>query len=61
MPAKITIIYSRDWDEYRVPSAGFRDLDCGLDETYFTNDKEDAINTAKAIFGQDVEITFRRI
>lgn len=52
-PISITIIKNED-DEYRVP---------GLDRTeaqaYYTDDKDDAIKTTRAIYGPDVKIKFR--
>jgi hypothetical protein len=43
-----TILITRDADdEYRVPSKDGREAGA-----YYTNDKEDALATAKAIWGQ---------
>lgn len=49
---KITI-RKNDYDEYEVPTPS-------ADELYFTDDKDDAIGTAKLILGDDVEIRFAK-
>lgn len=51
---KVVIIYSLEWAEYRVPG-----LDNTEEQIYFTDDKEDALDTAKAIFGANADITFQ--
>ena len=48
---KIIIRYDESYDEYRVPGPDGTD-----EQIYFTSDEEDAIDTAKVIFGKDVEI-----
>ena len=54
MAASITITYSLAWAEYRVPGpAGTEAQAC------YTDDREDAVDTAKAIYGFDVVITWQ--
>jgi hypothetical protein len=50
---KVTI-KKNDYDEYELPT------EVGTEAIYYTDDKDDAIGTAKLILGDDVEITFRR-
>lgn len=58
---KVTI-RKNDYDEYELPTQ-FRDRGslpkkpCAI---YYTDDKDDAIGTAKMILGADVECTFKR-
>lgn len=47
------VILKNDYDEYQVPE---RD-----GEFYFTDDRDDAIGTACAIYGANVKVTFRRV
>lgn len=54
--AKITIRFNRDYNEYRVPGKVNNEA-----QAYYTDDKEDAIDTAKLIHGEDVKITFRNV
>lgn len=49
---KITI-RRNEFDEYEVPTPD-------VDHIYYTDDKDDAIGTAIAFHGTDVEITHRR-
>ena len=53
---RVIIVYSLAWAEYQVPGP-----DNTEDQIYFTDDKEDAIDTAKAIFGTDIEIEFQDV
>lgn len=53
---KITIKYHRGYDEYRVPSPDGSEAGAA-----YTNDKQDAIGTAKAMHGDHVAITFRKV
>jgi len=46
MPANITITYSLDWAEYRVPGPAGTEA-----QAYYTDDREDAEDTAKAVYG----------
>lgn len=50
--ANVTTIRINDFDEYEVPDGS---------DTYYTDDREDAIATARVIHGADVKITFRRV
>jgi len=43
-------------NEYRVPGITNREA-----EAYYTDDKEDAVNTAKAIHGENITVTFKRV
>ena len=45
-----------DGEEYRVPGQDRR----SEDQAYYTNDQEDAIDTARAIHGEHVTVHFRR-
>jgi hypothetical protein len=63
MPAKkqtdkktIVIKKSTVYNEYRVP--GKKDMEASA---YYTDDKEDAIATAKAEHGKDIIIKFRSV
>jgi len=60
MPYKIVIKYSKTWEEYMVPGIADGKPSYIEDHIYYTDDKEDAIGTAKAIFGNNVDITFIR-
>jgi hypothetical protein len=55
MSKSITIIYNKYYSEYNVPNT------IKTDNGYFTDDKDDAIATAKAIHGVDVIIKFKTI
>lgn len=50
------IIIRFDGDEYRVPGPDRTEA-----QARYTNDREDAIGTAKMVFGPDVKITFKRV
>ena len=52
----ITIIYRPEWDEYEVP-----DKTKSLQSGYFTDDKEDATDTARTIYGNDIVIKFKTV
>ncbi len=54
MPTSITITYSPEYYEFRVPGPAGTEA-----QAYYTDDKEDAEDTAKAVFGSDVVITWR--
>lgn len=51
-----TIWIKYDGEEYKVPGPDHRDQ-----SDYFTDDKEDAIGTAKAMHGDDIIIKFKRV
>jgi hypothetical protein len=51
---RITITRLVDWGEFRVPGPDGTEA-----QAYYTDDREDAIGTARAIYGPDVRITFR--
>lgn len=50
---RVIIKYDQQWGEYQVPT--------GAGNYYYTDDREDAIETARAIFGDAVKIGFRRV
>lgn len=52
----IVITYSDEYNEYRVPGP-----DATEAQAYYTDDKEDAVDTAKAIFGAAVGIEFQDV
>ena len=53
----VTIKKLADWgDEYRVPSPDGTEAGA-----YYTDDKEDAINTARVMHGDDIVILFRTV
>jgi len=56
MNAQITIQYNIDNNEYRVP--GIVPTEAAA---IYTDDKQDAIDTARLIYGDDVTIKIRRI
>lgn len=57
MTAKtITIIKNLNYNEYRVPGKKGTEA-----SAYYTDDKEDAIATAKAEHGKNVVIKFRSV
>jgi hypothetical protein len=53
----VRIKYKKECNEYRVPTgSGLRH---NAEATaYYTDDKNDAINTARAVYGQEVQIKF---
>ena len=52
----VTIKYIRDYDEYRVPGAN------GKESTaYYTNDKQDALGTARLTYGPETSFRFRSV
>ena len=51
-----TVIVTVEDGEYRVPGPQQTEA-----QAYYTDDKQDAIGTAKAIYGQQVAIKFRRL
>lgn len=51
-PNKITI--TKTDDEFRVPGPGKTES-----SAYYTDDREDAIGTARAMWGKDVQFSFR--
>lgn len=52
----ITITKNLNYGEYRVPGKKGTEAD-----SYYTDDKEDAIETAKAIHGKTAIIKFRSV
>lgn len=49
-------IKKNDYDEYEVPTViGVT----GADQIYFASDRDDALDTARHIHGQNVKVTFR--
>jgi len=58
---EITIKYSREWNEYQVPGLVSGKPSYVDKYVYHTDDKEDAEDTAKHIFGKDVVIKHRRV
>ena len=54
MATKITVRFD-DSGEHRVPGPEKTEA-----QAYYTDDRDDAIWTARSIFGRDVEIKFRR-
>ncbi len=55
MTKRICITFDPDWDEY-----SFNSGDGSEAQRYRTPDKDDAIGTARAVYGADVVITHRR-
>lgn len=54
--SKVVVIHHHpEYDEYRVPNPGEKGKGAG----YFTNDKQDAEDTARAIHGKDITIKHR--
>lgn len=51
----VWIVHDVGWDEYRVPGKNPKNPK----QVYHTEDKRDAITTARAIHGKDVEIRFK--
>lgn len=51
--ARITIRF--DGEEYRVPGPNGTE-----EQAYYTNDKDDAIGTARLVFGPDVVTKIKR-
>lgn len=58
---EVTIKYSREWNEYGVPGLVSGKPSYEDRYVYYTDDKEDAEDTAKTIFGKDVVIKHRRV
>ncbi len=56
MTKRITIKYDTGWEQYVVPGPDGTEA-----QTYFTDDKQDAEDTCRAIYGADVQITHRRV
>lgn len=58
---EITITYSRQWKEYKVPGLSMdgSEVVYSDEKCYFTPDKEDAEGTAVSIFGQEVIINYK--
>ncbi len=52
----IVVTYCLEYAEYRVPGP-----DATEAQAYYTQDKDDAIDTAKAIFGANVKIEFQDV
>jgi hypothetical protein len=52
----ITITKNVNYNEYRVPGKKGTEA-----SAYYTDDKEDAINTAKAEHGKNITIKFRSV
>ena len=50
------IVIRFDGEEYRVPGPEGTEA-----QAHYTDDREDAIGTAKVVFGSDVTISFRRV
>lgn len=51
MATAIVIKYDADWNEYKVPVSA--------DTYYHTDDRDDAISTARGIYGDRVKIAVR--
>ena len=51
----VTIAYNPDYDEYRVPAPDGRE-----EGAYYTNWKDDAVDTAKVMYGGAPTIRFKR-
>lgn len=51
----VTIQYDADWGEFVVLHPD------NADANYHTDDKQDAVDTAKAMFGPDVAIKHKRV
>jgi hypothetical protein len=49
---KVNIKYSAEYGEYRVPGPNNTE-----EQAYYTDDKQDAVDTAKVIYGKDVLLT----
>ncbi len=49
------VIKKNEYDEFELPTS-----ECGKREIYFTDDKQDAIDTAHFVFGDELKISFRR-
>lgn len=56
MAKEIVITYSLAWAEYRVPGPNGTEA-----QACYTEDKEDAEDTARAIYGSDVVISFQDV
>ena len=52
---RICIVFDPDWDEY-----SFNSGDGSEAQRYRTPDKDDAVDTCRAVYGRDVVITHRR-
>lgn len=55
MTSKTITILQASWGEYRVPGPKGTEA-----QAYYTDDREDAVGTAKAIYGQDTKVKFKR-
>ncbi len=55
MTKRITIKYDTGWEQYAAPGPDGTEAQC-----YYTDDREDAIDTCRAIYGVDVQITHQR-
>ena len=56
MTKKITITFSTDLGEYRVPGPAGTEA-----QAYYTDDRDDAEDTARAVYGPAVVIAHRRV
>lgn len=54
MPTTVIITRDLEWNEYQVLPAG-----APARQTYHTDDRQDAVDTAKAIAGADCRIVFK--
>ena len=52
----ITITIRYDGEEYRIPGPDRTEA-----QACYTDDREDAIGTARAVYGENVKITFRNV
>jgi hypothetical protein len=52
----VTITFSTDWGEYRVPGPAGTEA-----QAYYTDDRDDAEDTARAVYGPAVVIKHRRV
>ena len=51
----VTIIFDPDWNEYRVPGPAGTEA-----QAYYTDDRDDAIDTALVIWGAGANISVQR-
>jgi len=52
----VTITYSRTYSEYRVPGADGREA-----SAYYTDDEADAKDTARAVYGDRINLRIKRV
>jgi hypothetical protein len=58
---KITIKFRTHYGEYQVPGDPADPRCQSVQSSYFTDDRADAIATAKEVHGKNIKIVFRRI